>query len=433
MPVRRSTAPQSVRHPWIAAAVQGWRLEISLGTGTFIVLLAADLVAPWGPYFLLSLAGFVLWQRPDLRQRYEARASARSLARPLEVAMWLCCVVGRDGRIPKVLRVTELPVGRCFTLELPVGLHLEAMEARGPELAAAMSVRSIGLRAVKESARLVELTARLSDPFPDLLGSELPRTLEVDLWAPLDLGVDESGSPVSIGLPEHNLLLGGEPGSGKSVALSVLVANAALDRSVSITLLDGKQVELAPWAAIAEHFVGPDQSAAVEVLGSLVAEMDRRYETLLDQRRRKIEPGGDFGLHLVVIDELALYLRGGKRAVRDSFAELLRDLVSRGRAAGIIIVAATQKPSHEIVPTFIRDLFAYRLAMRCSSSDASDTILGSGWATRACSAATIDPAQRGVGYLLAEGGVPILIKTPYLDDQDIALIARRAEKLRGKR
>jgi S-DNA-T family DNA segregation ATPase FtsK/SpoIIIE len=78
------------------------------------------------------------------------------------------------------------------------------------------------------------------------------------------------------------------------------------------------------------------------------------------------------------------------------------------------------------VPTWIRDLFAFRLAMRCTSSDASDTILGQGWAAQGFSAASIDPATRGVGYLLAEGGVPTLIMTPYLSDDEIEVIAHRA-------
>jgi len=103
--------------------------------------------------------------------------------------------------------------------------------------------------------------------------------------------------------------------------------------------------------------------------------MDFRYQVLLALGKRKFDPGDPEGLHLVVLDELAFYLRGGKKDTRDRFAESLRDLVSRGRAAGIVVVAATQKPSHDIVPTWIRDLFSYRIAMRCTSSDASDTIL----------------------------------------------------------
>jgi hypothetical protein len=63
--------------------------------------------------------------------------------------------------------------------------------------------------------------------------------------------------------------------------------------------------------------------------------------------------------------------------------------------------------------------------------DASDTILGRGWASQGYSAASIDPAARGVGFLLQEGGVPVRLRACYLDDLDLAELARRAEALRG--
>jgi S-DNA-T family DNA segregation ATPase FtsK/SpoIIIE len=233
-----------------------------------------------------------------------------------------------------------------------------------------------------------------------------------------------------VGLPEHNLLIGGEPGSGKSVALSTIVAAAALDPSVHLTLLDGKHVELATWSLIADRFVGSDQDDAANALEQLRDLMDLRYAMLVAARRRKLSCTDPEGLHVLVIDELAFYLRGGKKETRDRFTELLRDLVSRGRAAGIIVVAATQKPSHEIVPTWIRDLFSFRLALRCTSSDASDTILGQGWAHQGYSAASIDPTLRGVGYLLAEGGTPTLLMTPYLSDEDVDILAHRSFELR---
>jgi hypothetical protein len=68
--------------------------------------------------------------------------------------------------------------------------------------------------------------------------------------------------------------------------------------------------------------------------------------------------------------------------------------------------------------------------MRCTSPDASDTILGQGWASQGYSATTIDPARRGMGFLLAEGGVPTPIMTPYLSDDEIDVLAARALELR---
>lgn len=427
----RNAPSSSVRRPWIATAVQGWGQEIAATLVSFIVLATSVAIVSWGPYFVIGCAVFVLWRRPDIRSRLTGERTNRAATRRIHAALWLCMVVGRDGRIPQVKRLAPTPVGCRYLLLLPIGLHFEAMEARAPELCAALGARQLKVKVVRESARYVELVEITKNAFPKTLRSPLATARTSDLWQSAFFGVGEDGGAVTLTLPEHNLLLGGEPGSGKSVVLSNIVAAAALDRNVSLTLLDGKQVELAPWANVADRFVGPDQADAVSALEELRDVMDARYQSLLSQRRRKIASDGDFGLHVVVVDELAFYLRGGKRDQRDLFAELLRDLVSRGRAAGIIVIAATQKPSHEIVPTWIRDLFAFRLAMRCSSTDASDTILGQGWASRGFTATSIDPSDRGVGLLLAEGGVPVLLKTPYLSDEEIDLIAERALALRA--
>jgi DNA segregation ATPase FtsK/SpoIIIE, S-DNA-T family len=126
----------------------------------------------------------------------------------------------------------------------------------------------------------------------------------------------------------------------------------------------------------------------------------------------------------VVIDELAFYCTDRE------FVAKLRDLVSRGRKAGIIVLAATQKPAGDVLPTSLRDLFQVRWAFRCSTPDASDTILGRGWASQGYTAHHIDPAYRGIGYLLAEGGRPVRLRTFYLGDDDLATVARRAEQAR---
>src|SRR5207253_8952844 len=131
--------------------------------------------------------------------------------------------------------------------------------------------------------------------------------------------------------------------------------------------------------------------------------------------------------------EMALFttgLGGDEKKLAAECSNLLRDLVSRGRAAGIIVVAATQKPSSDVVPTALRDLFGFRWALRCSTPQASDTILGSGRATKGFSATSIEGKDRGVGLLLSEGGVPVRLKAYYLSDDDLKILVRRAEGLR---
>ena len=113
------------------------------------------------------------------------------------------------------------------------------------------------------------------------------------------------------------------------------------------------------------------------------------------------------------------------------FTASFRDLVARGRAAGIITIAATQKPSADVVPTSLRDLFSFRWALRCSTPQASDSILGQGWASAGFSAHTIDTSAKGVGYLLHEGGEPRRIRSFCLNDDDLRALASRACQLRG--
>src|SRR5439155_17552017 len=151
----------------------------------------------------------------------------------------------------------------------------------------------------------------------------------LSLWEPVPIGVDEQGEPVGLPLVERNVLVGGEPGAGKSVALSLLVAAGALDPEARVWLLDGKLVELAAWAPIAEHVVGPDGAQAVALLRALQREMDARYRDLLARGLRKVRREDRLPLHLAVVDELAFYLSMSDRRLRQEFAERLRDLVAR--------------------------------------------------------------------------------------------------------
>jgi len=422
----------SERRPWGSLFLRGWRLEIALCISSLIVLAVSEVVGAVGPLAVIGVTAVTLRLRPEIPLGLAARMQENRHERWLHGAFWHCAIIGRNGDVPRVQRSAPLPVGRRYLVSVPPGLHAEALAARSLELAATLGVREVRVKSLPQSARYVELAVIWANPFPQRIVSPLLERSSVSLWEPLFVGVGQDGLPVTIGLPEHNLLIGGEPGSGKSVALSTIVAGAALDPSVHLTLLDGKHVELATWSLIADRFAGSDQEDAADALEKLRDLMDLRYASLVATRRRKLSSTDLEGLHLLVIDELAFYLRGGKKETRERFSELLRDLVSRGRAAGIIVVAATQKPSHEIVPTWIRDLFSFRLALRCTSSDASDTILGQGWAHQGFSAASIDPTLRGVGYLLAEGGTPVLLMTPYLSDEDVDELALRAFEQRRR-
>ena len=253
----------------------------------------------------------------------------------------------------------------------------------------------------------------------------------MSIWRPVHLGIDERGTAVHIRLAERNLLIAGEPGAGKSVALNLIVAHAALSPDCRLVLIDGKQVELGTWRRCAEEFVGPSITGAIQTLARLQSTMDTRYEHLLATGRRKITRTSGVPVVLVVFDELAYFSATvGETKQQKEFVALVRDLVARGRAAGIIVVAATQRPSADIIPTSLRDLFGYRWAFRCSTHASSDVILGHGWAAQGYTAADIDPTTRGVGWLIAEGGTPRRMKAAYLTDEQATTIAGHAAHLR---
>ena len=417
----------------MALAVRGWGLEALLAAGVFALWrIGVGLDGEGMGVLLLGLLGIAVWRSQRIRRWLATTLRHRATGRWFARVLVACELISRHGALPLIERTESIPAGRRLELRLPAGYSAEQIADAAETLAATIGAREVRVPRDPANAARAHLSLIFADPLAQPLPPwPKPKPMGT-LWDPVALGIDETGNPVSVGLPERNLLLGGEPGAGKSVALSIFIAAAALDPAVTLTLLDGKQVELAPWRGSAEHFVGPEMGEAIEVLKDLCAEMDRRYSVLLEAGLRKIEPGGRFGLHVVAIDELAFYMRSGTKDERAELSETLRDLISRGRAAGMIVVAATQKPSNDIVPTYVRDLFSFRMALRCTTPEASDTILGQGWAKEGYSASTLDPKIRGVGWLLAEGAVPVKIRTYYLDDDAITALSWRAKAIRSR-
>jgi S-DNA-T family DNA segregation ATPase FtsK/SpoIIIE len=264
-----------------------------------------------------------------------------------------------------------------------------------------------------------------------MTAQQMPPDRPVSIWRPVHLGTDELGAKVDVTLAERNMLIGGEPGGGKSVALQLVVAHGALSPDCRLVLVDGKRVELGLWRHAAERFIGPSIDDAIDTLGWLQTMIDERTEWLLDHKKRKITPGLGFPVYLVAVDEIAYYsATAGTGPQQKEFNARNRDIVARGRAPGIIAIEATQRPSADIIPTSLRDLFGYRWAFRCSTEASSDTILGHGWASKGYTAEDIDPKARGVSWLRAEDGLPRRVKAAYLTDGDIIDLAEQAAALR---
>jgi hypothetical protein len=409
-------------------ALWGWRVEV--------VLVAVPAAAWWllaRSLGELVAVATVAWAIAGLLVSPWRRAALARLLRACRVRRRFRRAWVDAGLAPVRLgRVRTVPAGEVARVRVSSGWSVEDLDARREQLAASIGLRELRVLRDPGDASRGMVTFVRRDPLAAAVdvwphaGAD-----RLSLWEPVPIGVDELGDTVSIGLPERNVLMGGEPGAGKSAALSLLVATSALDPSCRLWLLDGKLVELSAWAPCAERLAGPDTDEAIALLRVVRSEMEERYRELLARGQRKVAPDDGLALHLVVCDELAFYLAAEDRKQRTEFAELLRDLVARGRAAGVIVCAATQKPASDVVPSALRDLFGFRLALRCNTPQASDTILGQGWASAGYSSSSVAPGQRGVGYLLAEDGLPVRMRGFYLSDEQIAAIAERASALRA--
>ncbi len=432
----QSSTERSVSDELFELALQGcwrWRLELCLlaiTAGAFALLYFKLKFGPVLSGISVGLVLVVILVTPPTRRLLGRMLHSAHVRRNLDLAFTF--VQGRiSERKPKILRIEKTISGDIATLRLRPGTSIKDLEDTARIIAVNLEVRDVKVNQDPARANRVWLSILRRDPFGDQTMSQpLLNKTQTDFWDPIPIGINDQGKTVVVGLPEHSLLIGGEPGGGKSVLLWSLLTAAALDLSVVLWLFDGKMVQLAPWRKCAHSFVGMEIDKAITALEALRAEMELRYQKLLDYEVEKVVKGDGLPLHLVVIDELALYVSHPDKKAAQRFSDLLRDLLARGRAAGVIVVAATQKPSVDVVPSSLRDLFGFRWAMRCTTKDASDTILGSGWATRGYSAAEIDPAKRGVGFLLHEGGIPVLLRTFELKYEDVVAIAKRAFNLR---
>ena len=240
-----------------------------------------------------------------------------------------------------------------------------------------------------------------------------------DMFAPIVLGTDSFGKKIVKDLNKMpNLLVGGTTGSGKSVVLHNFILSLIYS-GADLFLVDPKMVEFSSYENIEEvkSIVSffEDFENIIEHLKTL---MQIRFKLLKGSRCRNVH---EFNLKaknqsdklkpiVLVIDEWAdIVLQNPK------IQKPLCYLAQKGRAAGISIILATQRPSANVVSGLIKANFPGRIALKVASSIDSRVILDSVGAE-----AINDP---GVGlYLDGSISEPILFKSPYIENLEEKMI-----------
>jgi DNA segregation ATPase FtsK/SpoIIIE, S-DNA-T family len=272
----------------------------------------------------------------------------------------------------------------------------------------------------------------------------LARAGTADIFAGLPFGTDPRLRPVIVPLFEVNWLIGASPGQGKTAAVRELACGVALDPLADVWIheLAGKG-DLEPLAQVCDRYVsGLDDDSiayAAESARKLRRELEDRSR-LFGKLPKDIRPregkitrelaARGFRPKVAVFDEvqnLFMHPEHGEQAADD-----LAYVIRLGRALGIIVILATQRPDKDSLPTAIRGIVTARFCLKVPDYDSNDMILGTG-AYKAGYNAAIFRAKTdaGLGWLKADGD-PQIVRTYYLDLPATEKIAARARLLRDR-
>lgn len=287
----------------------------------------------------------------------------------------------------KITQVHSGPVVTMYEFEPAPGVKINRIVSLSDDLALSMKAQSIRIAPISGRASIgIEVPNKYRETvyLREILSSDIFQKSRSKLT--LGLGKDIFGSPVVVDLSRMpHLLVAGATGSGKSVSINVMVMSIlfkATPQEVKMLMIDPKLLELSSYENIPHliHGVITNPKEAEEALRKMVFEMERRYRILADKASRNIE---NFNMQVseedklpyvvVIIDELADLMFTAPADVEDSITRLAQ----MGRAAGIHLILATQRPSVDVITGIIKANFPARISFQVSSKVDSRTILDS--------------------------------------------------------
>ncbi len=289
----------------------------------------------------------------------------------------------------QICNVTRGPSVTRYELKIDMGVRLARVTALADDIALSLGASGVRIAAIPDKQSVVGIEVPNKKvtmvPIRDVVSSSaFVRAKSKTSFA---LGKDISGSCVigDIASLPH-LLIAGTTGSGKSVCMnSIIISFLYKSRpdEVKLIMVDPKMVELGVYNGI-PHLLIPvvtDPKKAAGALQWAVTEMLRRYRLMRDLGAREVEgynhlveqssQGEKLPKIVVIIDELADLMMVAAKEVEESICRIAQ----MGRAAGLHLIIATQRPSANVITGVMKANIPSRIAFAVASAMESRIIL----------------------------------------------------------
>lgn len=327
-----------------------------------------------------------------------------------------------------VVRIYSGPVVTTFEFRPAPNVKVSRIQSLSDDLAMALSARSIRIQAPIPEKDVVGIEVPNSQKemiyLREILESEVFKSSSSPLV--LGLGKDIVGNPFVTDLQKlPHLLIAGTTGSGKSVGLNAMILSLLYRNSpdnLRLIMVDPKKVEFSLYEEI-PHLLTPiitDAKKAIIALNNVAREMERRYEMMKAIKTKTIDgynakarsEGGEIlPFIVIIIDELAdLMMTGGKEAE----GSIIR-IAQMGRAAGLHLIVATQRPSVDVVTGLIKTNLPAKIAYKVGSRMDSRVILDAEGAQNLL-------GQGDMLFSLGGGGGVLRLHAPWASEDEIESI-----------
>jgi S-DNA-T family DNA segregation ATPase FtsK/SpoIIIE len=325
------------------------------------------------------------------------------------------------------------PVVTRYELKPAAGVRVKRIKELESDISLNLAARSVKIEAPIPGKAAVGIEV----PNSNVTFVHLRPLLESDEFknapSPLTfaLGKDISGKNYYVDITKMpHILIAGETGAGKSVCINSIITSLlfkATPEELKMVMIDPKVVELSMFKHL-PHLLVPvvtEPKKAASALNWAVSEMTSRYKLFAEKGARDIKRFNSIADEdqeplprlVVIIDELAELMMAAPREVEDAICRIAQ----LGRAAGIHLIVATQRPSVNVITGIIKANISSRIAFKVNSGVDSRTILD----------------QNGAEKLLGNGDMlyhptgaprPIRLQGCFVSDNDIEAVTEYVGK-----